>query len=199
MKPIPPSKLSKVLGTAAQTASTSLLRKTFSGALQRGELIDLPIYGKIYMQMLGARQWQEAVASTRSEMERLGFGADITPSNASNHELELAVRVLTIAARDPDDVSQPYGPLDEWAGLENDVLNIAWLAFTDVRSRLDPVGSPLTSEEMLMIQVAVKKKDGPLLRSFGTEKLSSWLLSMGDRLLISPTASSPTTESSPDS
>lgn len=183
------------MASPASPVSETRLRRTVIGG-RRGELVDVPILGSVWLELPGARAWQEIEAAVRVEMRRLEFG-DLSLTNAAAYEVEMAIRVLTQAARDPDDHSQPYGTLEEWGGLDNDVINYAWHVFGDVRERLDPIACELTEDDAFAIQTAVKKKDGPRLRSYGVARLVAWLVTTADPPSTSPTPSSPSSESQP--
>ncbi len=193
---------SKLAGVAAQATpapsqSTRLgKRATLTGA--RGEDVVLPELGRVYFELPGARCWQEVEAAVAAEMHRLGRG-DLTLANAASYEVETALRVLAISAREPDDHSQAIGTLEQWGGLDNDVINIAWHAFGDVRERLDPISLEPSSDDMFAIAAAVKKKDARLLRTFGCVKLSAWLATTEEPQSTSPIPSSPSMDSPSES
>lgn len=161
---------------------------------RRGEEVTLPVLGRVFVELPGARVWQEIEGAVRREMRRLEAPTEGI-EGAAMREAELALRVLAAAVRDPDDHAVPFGSLEEWGAVDNDVINLAWQAFGDVRERLDPVSFPMSPDEMFAIAAVVKKKDPALLRTFGVVRLSLWLASMGDQLSISPTPSSPSLDS----
>lgn len=173
---------------------TPLRRLAVAGL--RGEEVTLPILGRIYFELPGSREWQEIEAAVHREMKRLDFDDLRISANAIHHQTELALRVLAASAKDPNNHDQPFATLDEWGELDNDLVSIAWLAFGDVRERLDPVEFALTTDDMFAIQAAVKKKDKELLRSFGLKKLSLFAASMDDPPPTSPPPSSLRSESS---
>lgn len=161
---------------------------------RRGEEVVLPLLGRVWIELPGARAWQEIEAAVKKEMRRLEVG-ELGIETAAQYQAELAIRVCAEAVRDPDDHAIKFGTLEEWGGLDNDVISLVWHAFGDVRDRLDPVATSTSHEDMLAISIAVKKKDGPTLRRFGVVKLSAWLASMGSQLLIARTPSSSSSES----
>lgn len=158
----------------------------------------LPLLGRVWIELPGARAWQEIEAATRKEMRRLEIG-DLNVETAAPYYTEQAIRVLAIAVRDPDAHEVAFGNLEEWGELDNDVISVAWHAFGDIRERLDPNHAELTADDVLAIELAVKKKDPALLRSFGVAKLSAWLASTVDPRSTSPTKSSPSGASPSDS
>lgn len=193
----PPSRLAQTLaGAATQAAPASSvsappLRTIAAG--KRGEDVTLPVLGRVRIQLPGARRWQEIEADCRRELARLEVPSDGIQA-ATMWEAELAMRVLAEAVRDPDDHAVAFGTLEDWGGLDNDLISMAWHAFGDVRERLDPVSLPLTSDEMFAIAGAVKKKDPVLLRSYGVARLSLWLASMEFPPSTSPLPSSPSSD-----
>lgn len=197
MTPGTPTRLgSKIAGGVSQSAPASPVSAPIKHVLaagRRGEEVTIPVLGRMWIELPGARQWQEIEAAIRREMRRLEIG-DLTSGDitvAAAHQAELAMRVLAVAARDPDDHAKPFGTLEEWGELDNDLISIAWHAWGDVRDRLDPVSMPLTDEDMIAIGVAVKKKDGPSLRTYGVAKLSRWLVTTADLQSTSQAPSSP--------
>lgn len=197
--PIKTSRLgAKLAGGAAAAApaspvATHLARVVALG--RRGEEVVLPVIGAVFMELPGARVWQSIEAEVRAELRRLEADpSDI--SSAAQYEAELAMRVLSVAAREPSDHAVAIGSIEEWGQVDNDVLNAAWQAFGDVRERLDPVGSTPTDDDLVAISAAVKKKDAMLLRTFGVVKLSHWLATTAELPSTSPIPTSSSTGSS---
>jgi hypothetical protein len=181
-------------GAPASEPSSTPLRGIVAAG-KRGEEVVLPVLGRVWLELPGARQWQEIESEVRKEMRRLEVG-DLHVGTAAQHETELALRVLAVAVRDPDRRDQRFGTLEEWGELDNDIVSVAWHAFGDVRERLDPVSQPLSNDEMLAVSAAVKKKDATLLRTFGVVRLSAWLATTGEPPSTSPIPSSSSTEDS---
>lgn len=180
----------KQLNAPAQASSQSLISKHIAAAV-RGLDVDVPGIGRMYIELLGETARQEVEV----EVERVMKAREVvlSPSNEERWEGERAIRTLARAARDPEVHDRPAGSVDEWGQLSTDKVNAAWSCYGDVREQLDPMGVLLTAEEANAITAAVKKKAGPLLRSFGVVRLSAWLLSMVDQLSTSPSPSSSTT------
>lgn len=197
--PAPSTQLGKIIATGGRPvtpeASKTPLARVVGG--QRGEDVTLPGLGRARMELLGAAAWNEVKSATHREMERLGLPFDTV--NVGAWELERAARTLAQAVRDPADASKPFGTLDEWRALDPQLINAAWQEHDNVCDRLDPLERPLTDDEMLAIEVAVKKKDGSLLKSFGLGKLCAWLVTTAVPLAISPPPSSSSSESSSES
>lgn len=165
--------------------------------IARGEAVQLPLIGAAWIELLGA--W--ASNAVESEVARAIAALELTSATreAMQAELERAVRTLARTVRDPEDHAKPLGTVDEWGALDPDVVSACWQTYGDVRERLDPLASiDLTPDERLAVQVAIKKKDANLLRSFGIAKLSAYLLSTDVPPPSSPEPSSPTLPSSPE-
>lgn len=185
----------KLVPSAGATSEPTALGRRLSTAGRRGEEVTLPDpLGRVFIEMIGDRAWLELEVAVDAEMARLGVGP-LSVVNAPKWESERARRALSMSCRDPDDHSKPFGTLEEWGVLDSTILNLAWTAWSDVRERLDPMAVPLTEDVALAVQAAVKKKDVPLLRTFGVATLSLWLASMADQLSTSPSPSSPSTPS----
>lgn len=180
---------------ATPASRVSALRRAVAG--RRGEEVTLPVLGRVFLELPGALAWQEIEAAVFRRLRELEAPDGI--AGAAMREAELALRVLAASAKDPDDHAAPFGSLEEWGDLDNDLIGAAWHAFGDVRERLDPVAEDIGADDMVAIAFAVKKKDPVLLRTFGVVKLSRWLASMADQLSTSPTPSSPNTASDSDS
>lgn len=193
-----PTPLARKLGAGADAPAPSSvsdvkrtkLRERVGG--RRGDFVELPLLGRVYMELPGSLAWADIEAEVAKASARSALPPGIEA--IAWREGELARRVLAIAMRDPDDPTHatPFATLDEIGELmDNDLVNLAWQAFGDVRERLDPVAELPGPDEMLAITVAVKKKDPILLRTFGVVKLSHWLATTADLQSTSPTPSSP--------
>lgn len=158
-----------------------------------GEDVDLPGLGPAFIELIGAREMTTIEAAVVRDMAELGL--EQTTLTITQYELARATRTLAIAVRDRDDHSQPFGTLDEWGGLDPDRVGACWSVYGDVRERLDPLAHPLTEEEAMVIDRALKKKDATLLRSFGVAKLCAWLVTTGAPPSTSPQASSGSSDS----
>lgn len=140
-------------------------------------------------------------AAVADEMRRLKLEASVT--NERNFESEKACRMLAEAVLDPEAVARneyiPLGSVSDWGQLDDDVIADVWRLFLDLRFALDPIECPITRDDEEVIWEALKKKNPQLLRFCGVRRLSSFMLSMGDRLAsLAPLPSMPS-ESSPDS
>lgn len=196
-----PTRLGGIVGNGVgkPTPTPTTLGRILSTG-QRGEEVTLPVLGRVWIELPGSREWQEIEAAARRELRRLEVDPE-SIQGAPSYEAELALRVLSVAVRDPasDKRATAFGTLEEWGKLDNDIVNVAWHAFGDVRQRLDPIAVLLDETDSAGIAVAVKKKDGPSLRAFGTVKLAAWLCATGALQSSSPSPSSPSTDSPSDS
>jgi hypothetical protein len=186
-------------GTAKPSDSkvTPLSRAMPGGS--RGEDVVLPLLGRVRIELVGETAKQEIEAAVYRAMRARELDLNIVTSE--RYEAERAVRTLAHACRDPDDATHtaPFGTLEQWGELDSDIIATAWQAYGDVRERLDPLETVLTEDERIAIEVAVKKKDARLLRSYGISKLSSWLASMDVPPSTSQPPSSPNSGSDADS
>jgi hypothetical protein len=178
LPPTTTTRLGHITGSASTTPPTRAANSHLAAVLSisRGEVVDLPVLGRARINLIGARRWQTFEAEVASELRRL----EVDPTTARGilaREAELAMRVLSEAVRDPDDPSLPFGSLEEWGRLDNDVVSAAWLAFGDVRDRLEPAPTPLGDDEAAAIAHAVGARNDEVLRTFGATKLAQWMTS----------------------
>lgn len=174
---------------AAAAEQTRLAQMQALGG--RGELVSLPILGKAWIELAGHELVNRLEAEVFGEMTRLGFDYNVV--TALTYEAERAMRTLCECVRDADDHAKPFGTLEQWRKVDADLINACNLVYGDVRNRLDPISvETLTDDDVAAILFSLEKKSPMGLRSFGVAKLSHFLLSMADRLAISPTARSST-------
>jgi hypothetical protein len=186
---------SKIAGAASVVAPASPVRaltRTLAAG-RRGELVVLPHLGQAWVELPGAVAWEEVQITARRELAAAELELEIT--TAEVFEMKLARHTLARAVRDPNDHAVAFGTLEEWGELDPDVINSAWQVFGDVRERLDPMSLELSDNERATIEIAIKKKDGRLLRSFGITKLAIYMLSTDAPPPISQAPSSSNTES----
>lgn len=194
---IPASALGKG-DPAAAVPRASLLSTRTAAAPARGEYVTLPLIGRVYIQLLGHHVSNQVEGEVFEAMASAKLPP--VPLHAWSYDMQRQARTLARAARDPDDHSQPFGPVEEWLDLDDDLLFACGRVYADVKERLDPVGAaflaPETADE---ITEAFKKKDASTLRSHGVVSLVSWLLSGAVQLSSSQTPASSTSPSdSPD-
>lgn len=184
---IPPSALGK--GDPQATAPRASLLSTRMDMSARGEEVELPMIGRVYMQLLGHQAANQVEGATFKAMEAAGLPP--IALHAWSYDMQRQARTLAVAARDPDSRTEPMGTLEEWLALDDSLLFACGRIYQDVKERLDPVGTlflpPDTADE---ITEAFKKKDVSSLRSHGVVLLTSWLLSGAVQLSSSPTPAS---------
>src|SRR5687767_3700434 len=112
--------------TAAPQAGTSLLGAALaSGTVSHGMHRDIAPFGRVWVQLIGIRDAQRIEGECTEAMEKLGVKNDgIAYSQC--FEAEKAVRWLSLALRDPDDKSKPFGTLEEWERVDPDTLTKVW-------------------------------------------------------------------------
>lgn len=119
------------------------------------------------------------------------------------YESELIVRILSDVVLDAEAHKHgqivPLGTLEEWQSLDEDIIEECWRVHVDVRAAYDPLSTPLTPDDLAMIEEALKKKRATPLRFLGVRRLSTYLLTMADRLLSFPTGTSDAGDESPGS
>lgn len=162
----------------------------------RGEYVELPLIGRVWIELPGDLVVAELEAATRAEMRRLGLDMDgarpldgvVTSVAHASHQL---ARTLAWAVRRPDAIAEHADTIDEWLAADNDWLAACERVYVDVRLRLNPTSQELTQAQLDEIRAFHEKKNWMQLRSYGAVALSSYLLT-----LDAPPASSPTTPSS---
>lgn len=155
----------------------------------RGEHVELPLIGRVWIELPGDLVVAEIEAAARREMKRIDLELDaVTSLSYASHQL---ARTLAWATRKPDDISVRADTLEEWLNADPDWLNACGLVYADVRVRLNPTASSLTQDQLDEIRLEHEKKNWMQLQSYGAVALSIYIASMG-----APPASSPTTPSS---
>lgn len=160
----------------------------------RGELVEIPLLGPAWIQLLPHRERTEVDTEIFLEMEALKIRPGTTDFQLAFSAVQ-AVRTLARVVRDPDDPTHKtsFGTLEQWQELDEDVIAAAWTTYADTRQRLNPLDNlAITDAELVGITFALQKKSAQLLRCFGVAKLSLYLLTTG-----SQPASSTTSPSSP--
>lgn len=195
----PQTPLSRIAGAAQKAApasSVSALKRAVIGG-RRGENVTLPVLGAARIELLGAKATNEAAALAIKRFESRGLV--LNGITARRHDLEFAVVTLSLAVFDPADTSKPFGTLEEWEALDEPLVSACWHVYGDVEERLNPMEYPLSVADVVGIEMALKKKDGPLLRSYGVKKLCDFMLTTADLPSTSPKPSSSSGEFSKES
>lgn len=156
----------------------------------RGELVDLPMFGRVWVELVGEKALDEIDGSTAAILKAEGL--ELIPLNGMAIERCRNALMLAWAVRNPEDHAERAGSTEEWRDLDADLITACALIYNDVRERLSPVSmNSLTKEQMDQIRRDIEKKNATGLVDAGVVALSLFLLSTGD-----PPASSPTTKSS---
>lgn len=176
-------------GPAGATGGESMLARA-RGATPRGEYVEMPMLGRVWVELPGEMVVDEIEGAVFKAMADLGL--PLTPVNAMTYNSRRLALTLAWAVRHPDRHAEQAGGVDEWTAIDIDMLSAFGEIYTDVRERLSPFASGLLTQEQLdAIRQGIEKKNAMLLRSVGVVALSSWLLSTAV-----PPASSPPTPSS---
>lgn len=176
----------------AKTETDSALAR-FMSAGTRGEFTTLPLLGRVWIELAAHDTLNEVEGETYATMKALGLALDGV--TGLTYDRERLARILARAVRDPDDPKheKPFGTVDQWMKLDEDLIVACANVYADTRARLDPVGEDsLTREEMIGIAAALQKKSAMGLRFFGVAKLALYMLTTA-----SPPATSVTPPSSP--
>jgi hypothetical protein len=205
----PPSKLAQRLSggipasalgeaTPVAKAAESLLSARVRGMV-RGELVDLPVLGPVWIQLMGhtaSNQVESLVYKTMT-----GHGLQPEPSNAFSYDVQRYSRVLAQCALDPDDHKTPIATLEEWMGerdvvegfrIDDGLVFACGRIYKDVNDRLNPLAGGLTPELAAAIRSDFEKKNWSRISLYGCDLLATWLLSGAVQLSSSPTPASST-------
>ncbi|MGE0547617.1 MAG: hypothetical protein AB7O24_04255 [Kofleriaceae bacterium] len=150
----------------------------------RGELVDLPVLGPAWLQLIGHADTQDVEADMYRRMKARGIELDAV--TALSYEAERAALTLARAAKAPEDRKSPFGTIEEWGQVDSDTLSAIWQIWGDVRERLAPLDTALPQDQRDLIASAIAKKNSILLRSFGVSALATWLVTTELPLVISP-------------
>jgi hypothetical protein len=142
----------------------------------------VPGVGPAKIRMLSRAEEAEVDLAMARWMRVLQRDDDITETVLSSIggmplSSERATRIVAVAVRDPDDVSRPFGTLDEWRQLSDVQIGAAYDAYEDLVEELDPLGRGLSSVEVEGIRDAVAKKNTTLLLAYGSRRLALYLSS----------------------
>lgn len=122
-------------------------------------------------------------AMVRYEARAFLLGRGLTePLNTYRewHE-ELAVRTLAVAVRNPANIGDTLATLEAWSQCDDGQIDALWQRYQDLQDEIDPLGNAKLSErEMLEMQAAAKKKDGDLLRSYGSSRLAAFAITLAE-------------------
>lgn len=162
-------------------------------ASPRGEYVEMPILGRVWVELAGELVVDEIEGEVFAAMAALGLQP--VPTNMLTYDSRRTALTLAWAVRDPDSADHAVraGTAQQWLEVDIDLLSACGQVYGDVRERLNPVGSSsLTDEEYEQIRLAHEKKNAAMLRTFGLASLSNYLATTD-----APPASSPTPPPSP--
>lgn len=133
------------------------------------------------MRLMSTNETTDAEFATLYALRDKGFD-DKTPSHiwVKVWNREYNARVMSIAVRDPKDITRPLDSIDEWRECDEDQVVALFVQYNDLAYRLDPLGSTekITSEELEAIQSAAKKKLADTLLSYGSRKLALFAITL---------------------
>lgn len=181
----------KLAAAPAPAKAETLLAKARATHL-RGEYAQLPLYGRVWIELAGEHivdEIESEVFSAMAELKLLPL-----PINEMTYESRRAALTLAWAVRNPDVHAEHFGDADEWIKVDIDMISACIGIYVDVRTRLNPLGIPLTTADLEEIRLGIEKKNPMLLRSCGAHKLSLYLASMESPRASSPEATSSTGE-----
>lgn len=179
-------------------APASAVKSPLAAVLERGargELVDLPVLGPAWLQLIGHEDVQAIESDVMKRMAALGL--ELTPLNVLSYDAERAVLTLARAVRSPDDRAAPFGTEAEWGKVDSDTIAACWHIFGDLRERLSPLDVEIPPMMRTEILAAIAKKNTMLLRSFGLSVLVSFMASTEFPPETSPSPKSSDGESSP--
>lgn len=195
------TKLGNALAGKAQPASVSRLQAAIGAAFVCEPFTIPGINVPCLMTMVGTERMLDLDGESRLAMEARKVALDYI--TADKYELQYAQFVLQESCREVDKSGKPGDPIGtraEWGLLSAEIIAACWLAYNEMRSRLDPLAddASVSTTEILQVKDAIKKKDGRALRSFGLQKLTAYLLTTADPPSSSPTPKSEDGDSYPD-
>lgn len=126
-----------------------------------------------------ALEIKAAVRALFKRKDLLDGEGNVIPLAVDDWNAEIAVRHLSVAIRNPDDVTKPLDTIDEWRMCDDEQIGALWHRYQDYRDLTDPLGDhdiALSDADVSMMREAVKKKEPSVLMSFGSRKLAIFLL-----------------------
>jgi len=147
------------------------------------------------MRLCSRREELEANSEARTAMIDAGYPVNAEARTALGGTqqwlVEVAVRMLQRAVRDPADPDRALASIDEWRECDDQQILALWARYQDLTNELDPIGAAaLTDAQLAEIESAAKKKDADLLMEFGSRSLALFAITSVDQLSKSPTPSS---------
>jgi hypothetical protein len=146
----------------------------------RGEQVTLPVLGEVWIELAGEREVNEIESAVFAEMTALNL--PLNTINARTYDSCRNRHTLARCVRETKNRDVPFGPVEEWAKVDLDLLTACAIVYNDVRERLDPVGmETLTREDLEGIRLAIEKKNPRSLRSYGVVALSLYMLATANQ------------------
>lgn len=183
------------LGQPSESQIKQTAMSSARSSITRGEMVQIPIYGEVWMRVLGTATIEEIEIATWRHFEAAGLPP--LTIHAGTYNLHRFRRIMAAAVRNPKNKDEPFGTLEDWADEPEESLVVCAVIYRDLKDRIDPVSRPeLDAEQAREILDGFKKKDFQQLRSSGAGLLASWLISGAVQLSSSPTQSSRSSDTS---
>jgi hypothetical protein len=167
-------------------APAEVATRALAGKREHVDVVVPRIGVKARMRLVSRSEVAQLTADARRFFAELGLPNDPVGLAAvgllAEWHNEIACRHLAIAVRVSDD-GPPLATVGEWRDdCDDDQIAALWQEYQDRAEQLDPLrdGTQLDSSEILKIAAALKKKDATGLRSFGSRKLASYMISTAD-------------------
>jgi hypothetical protein len=165
----------KKAAAAAPVKPVSLLTQR-RAQVPRGELVEMPLVGRVWVELVGEQAVDEIEGATLAAMK--ADGLEPIGLNAMSYDSCRTALTLAWAVRNPENKDERVGTSEEWRGVDIDIILACGLVYNDVRERLSPIAmGSLTQEQLDEIRLAIEKKNAVRLRRAGVVALSLYLLS----------------------
>ncbi len=132
------------------------------------------------LRLLSRSEMSEVKVATLYALNQMGIDKS-TPIDVYAQELnaERDARIVSLAVRDPRDVTKPLASIEDWRQLDDDQIIAMFVQYNDLANRLDPLGETmeLSVEEIAAMTSAAKKKLADILLSYGSRKLALFAIS----------------------
>lgn len=159
----------------------------------RGELVEMPLLGKVWIELPGELVVDEIEGAVFKAMADLGL--PLTAVNALTYGSRRIALTLAWSVRHPEPAKREEraGTEEQWCAIDIDMLSAMSAVYTDTRERLSPLSSMVLDQDQLdAIRQGIEKKNPMLLQSVGVVALSSYLLSTAGQPASSPPTPSST-------
>jgi hypothetical protein len=173
-----PDRTSPAAPAAPSEPGTRLGRILAGGAPDELRPYEVRGLGRVVLRLLRRREEEEvdlAVARWLADRAREIGGADVVSAVGMPVTKRTCHETLCRAVRDPDDPTVAFGSFEDWGEIDDEILGVLWVHYTDLRAELDPVAAEVTEAEAAAILDALAKKNWSLVSSFGSVKLTAWL------------------------